>query len=259
MTDSITMPTLKSMLRFPLETPERRNRFLVGAALTFAGAIVPIVPLLFVGGYAVRTLRQAVRGEALEMPPWDRWGELALDGVRAAAIGLIYMLPSLVVFTVGWGLYFSAIFLAPLSAISRGTPPPVLNPNWMLESWLFSGIVALFIGSALGFVLLLLGAIPLPPALAHFAARDKFGAAFHLRTVSRLVWRNKLGWFLAWAVSAGVAYLLSLTVSLAYLTVVLCFALPLLWGLIGFYTALVSAVLFGRTYRETVAAEMPEP
>jgi len=54
---AITM--LKAVFRFPFQG-KWRDRFLVGTALTFAGFVIPIVPLIFVYGYALQIMRQAI-------------------------------------------------------------------------------------------------------------------------------------------------------------------------------------------------------
>jgi hypothetical protein len=49
----------------------------------------------------------------------------------------------------------------------------------------------------------------------------------------------------------GLAAILYYALTLAYITVILCFVIPLLMAPAGFYLSLISAALFGQTYRES--------
>jgi predicted CDP-diglyceride synthetase/phosphatidate cytidylyltransferase len=96
----------------------------------------------------------------------------------------------------------------------------------------------------------LLASIPLPVALAHFAAEDKFAAAFRFREWWRVLRANPLGFLIAWVVVVGligIVYFLSLT---AYFTLVLICLLPFLLLPACFYVVLVGASLFGDLYAQ---------
>ena len=49
--------SLKPHFRFPVRGDRVTERFLVGSALFLASFIIPIVPALFVLGYAVQVMR----------------------------------------------------------------------------------------------------------------------------------------------------------------------------------------------------------
>ena len=250
MTDTIGTRSLKALFKFPFQGSNWKNNFIIGTALTFVNFMLPIVPMLFVSGYTLRVMRQAIEGREPALPAWDDWGKLATDGLQAMAINLVYLLPAGLVFIGGWGLYMITSFAMPIlmSAGGRGQA----SSTFGLAMLAFFGsfaimIVSMFVGS----LLLVAGAIPLPVATGHFVAQDKVGAAFRVREWWPLLRVNKMGYFVGWVVIMGLAAILYYALTLAYTTVILCFVIPLLMAPAGFYLSLISAALFGQTYRES--------
>jgi len=109
----------------------------------------------------------------------------------------------------------------------------------------------LFVSLFLGTLLFLLGSILLPVATAHFVAQDKLTAAFQVRAWWPLLKANKLDYFIAWVVVAGLLALAYLAFTLAYYTLILICLAPFLMAPLGFYVMLVASALFGQTYRES--------
>jgi hypothetical protein len=259
MSETVTIPSLKTLFHFPFQGPKWQNSFIVGSVLTFGSFIIPIIPLIFVAGYSLQIMRQAIQGEELEMPAWNDWGKLASDGLRMIGVGFIYLLPGFVVLFGGIGLYLAGSFTLPfMTAFSQGNSAPSA-----IFPLLFLFLMAiLFLSLLVGLVLYALGAVPLPAATAHFVAKDHFGAAFHLREWWPLLRVNKLGYLIAFVVVFGLYFILSFVLMIAYYTFILCFLIPFLAAPIGFYLALISAALFGQTYRESqdlLAPAGPEP
>ncbi len=242
--------SLKKLFRFPFQGPDWQNRFIIGAALTFAGFFIPIVPGIFVSGYILQVMRQAIKGEDLTLPAWDDWGRLGLDGLRLMLVSLVYLLPGAIVFYGGMALYFVSSFVLPvlMSAAEEGSGVAFVLPLLFLAS-----MAIMFLSMFVGSILFLLGIIPLPVAAAHFAEQDEVAAAFRLREWWPLLRVNKLGYFIAWVLVAGLAAILYLAFMLAYYTVALCCCIPFLGAPLGFYLSLVGAVLFGQTYQESKA------
>jgi len=234
--------SLKPHFRFPLRGDRVTERFLVGSALFLASFIIPILPALFVVGYAVQVMRRATAGEAPSMHAWQDWGRMLKDGFRAWVISFVFFLPGTVVLLAGYGAYFAS-FLA-LSTSSGNESDAAFVLPFLL------GMVSLFLGLGLGSLLFVLASIPLPVALAHFAAEDRFAAAFRFRQWWRVLRANPLGFLIGWVVVVGlmgVVYFLSLT---AYFTLVLICLLPFLLLPASFYVILVGASLFGDLYAE---------
>ena len=95
MTEAMATTPLRSVFQFPLRGPNWLSRFAIGCALILAASFIPIVPMLFVYGYALQVMRQAIDGQDLALPEWENWGKLGIDGLRATVVGLVYMLPGL--------------------------------------------------------------------------------------------------------------------------------------------------------------------
>jgi hypothetical protein len=117
--ESSAVTPLKAVFRFPFQGPEWRNRFLVGTAFMFAGFVVPIVPLIFVYGYALQVMRQAIEGQDLTLPAWADFYRLGKDGLRGAAVSLVFMLPGALVSFGGMALYMAASCHALMAAAAR--------------------------------------------------------------------------------------------------------------------------------------------
>lgn len=251
MSEAISTTSLRTLFKFPFQGPNWQNRFIIGAVLTLANFVVPIVPGIFVSGYLLQLMRRAIKEEELVLPDWNDWGRLAKDGLRAMLIGLVYLLPGMLVFYGGMALYFISVIGLPLlmSAAGEGHRVGVTVP--LLMSMFSVGIM--FFSVLVGSILILLGAIPLPVATAHFAAQDKVAAAFHLREWWPLLRVNKLGYFISWVIVAGLGGILYFALMLAYYSVVLCCLIPFLSAPMGYYLSLVGAALFGQTYRESLA------
>lgn len=246
MSDMMTMTALKEIFRFPLKQ-EARHSFVTGAALTAANFFVPLVPALFVSGYTLQVMRQAIEGDELRLPAWSDWGKLAIDGLRATVVGLVYMLPGIVVFYGGLGLYVIGSFFPIIAAASSKNEQAIA-----LAVLIFLGSMGMmFISLFLGMMLFMVGLVPLPAALTHFVAHDKVSAAFRVRELWALLRVNRMGYLIAWVVTVGLVAVLYFLILLAYYSVILCCLVPFVAAPLGFYVSLVSAAVFGQTYRES--------
>jgi len=246
--------SLKKLFRFPFQAPNWQSRFLVGTALILANYVIPIVPAIFVAGYALKVMRQTLAGQDPELPAWDDWGELTKDGLRAMLAGLVYFLPALIVFAVGVAVYFFGNLYLPLAASSSGDPDQMLME---LPAVVLGSMAILFVSVLIGMLLSLIGAIAMPMATAHFVAQDELRAAFRVRQWWRILWADKLGYFIGWVIVAGLFAVLYSGVMLAYYTIILCCLIPILTAPLSLYVLLVGAALFGETYRES-AAGLPD-
>lgn len=248
----MTSSSLKTLFRFPFQGPDWRNRFIIGSVLSFAGCIIPMVPSIFVAGYLLQVMRQAIQGEELRLPAWEDWGRLGVDGLRALVVSLVCFLPGLIVFIGGLALYFAASFSLPFFMNAA-------DETSALAPLLLATMAIMFLSMFIGSILILAGAIPWPMATAHFVAQDRVAAAFRLREWWPLLTRNGLGYFIAWVVTLGLAGVLYLATMLAYYSLIGCFLIPFLAAPLGFYLALVGVALFGTTYRESVAIWLSGP
>lgn len=250
MSEIKTTGPLENILSFPFQGADWKSRFGIGVALTLANLVIPFVPAIFVAGYVLRVMRQTVRGEEPSLPPWDDWGEMALDGLRVWVINLAYLAPGLVVMLGGMALYFAVSFGFPFMMMSMEEGGQQMSPLAPLLV-IFGSMAIMFLSMAIGWALSAVGGIPLPMAKAHFAAQGKVAAAFRVREWWPLLRGNKLGYFIAWVVIVGLFTIWYCVLMLAGYTVVLFWLAPLLGLPFWFYLSLVNAALFGRVYRES--------
>lgn len=256
MEDAFRLSGLRRLLRSPFAMPDAQNRFLLGSALWFAGAFVPILPGLAVNGYLVRVMRNAIRGEAAHLPPWEGWSELLIDGLKATVIGLAYLLPGLLVFVTGFMAYF---FLSPVSMIFLGLTRSRSDNSGMMLASIFLGMLFLFLGMAVGSLLTLLGTIPLPVALARFVDSGRLADAFSVRVIWRLIRGDAWSYLTVWVVVMGLIAIVYALYSVFYMTMVLCAIGLIILAPGAFYAAYVAATAFGDFYRQRSAASSPAP
>lgn len=246
MTEPFALTDLRTALRFPFQSPDGANRLLVGAALSLGGVFIPILPTLFVHGYVVRVLRQAVSGAEASMPEWNDWGRLLSDGLKSTLIGLLYLAPGSVVLVSGYLLYF-VVWIGGLSFL-EGVSPRNAPPEAFFVL-VFGAIAILFLSLFLGMSLWLAGLLPLPAALAHFAAEDRFTAAFDVPALWRLINADRWGYFLGWVVTLGLVGVIYAIFTILYFTIIFCLVAGYILAPLGFYLLLVAAIVFGQFYR----------
>ncbi len=246
--EALTSASLKALFKFPFQGPDWRGRFITGAALVFAGSFVPVVPTLFTSGYALQIMRQAIKGQELTLPAWNDLGKLGLDGLRLFLVSMVYMLPGVIVMFGGMGLYFILSIIAPLSIANIEESASTVALFLLMT---FGNMVIMFVSMALGMALMLLGSIPLPAAISYMVAQDTLSAAFRAREWWPLLRANKLGYFIAWVIIGGLLFIFYTILMITYYTVILCFLIPFLVAPIGFYLSLITAAVFGQTYRES--------
>lgn len=159
------MTSLEAALRYPTEHDDWVKTILIGGVLALFSFL--LVPIFLVSGYLVRVLRHRLAGDP-EPPTFGDWEELFVDGVRAFAVSLAYMLVPVVVGTVTVG--------GSIVALATGT----------------RGGAAIGLGGlALGFLLtlaltLVLGYVAVA-ALVNFVHEDRLAAAFDFGTLRGIV------------------------------------------------------------------------
>lgn len=240
--DTITTASIREIFTFPFRGPDWKKRFIIGSALTTTGFLIPILPLIFVYGYLLWIMRQAIKGQDLTLPVWDDLGKLAMDGLRTMLVSLVCLLPGGIITFGGMALYFISSIFMTIQAGNEGL--------WAIAFLVSMAIM--FLAMFVGMLATVLGVIPLPMATTHFVAEDDLMAAFRVSEWWALLRVNKMGYFIAWVIIAGLMAFLYLGLMLIYYSVVLCCLTPLLGGPVGFYLLLVSAGMFGHTYRESV-------
>jgi hypothetical protein len=247
MNGSFSTAGLKALFRYPMQGKEWGRKLLYLALFYLGGFIIPIVPWLFSCGYFAAILRQIAEGDSSgDLPEWQDWNRLLMDGLRMFAGGLILALPVVLLFTLGFSFYFGTFF-AGIGASESGRDG--------LMGVLFSiGMPVLFCTMAFGILLSIGLHLASGPALTHMAVKGSFGALFQVKEWWQILRANLGGYliviFLIYAIGYAIQMLISVTIS----TLVLMCITPLLLLAVAPYFTVITAVLFGQAYREGVAA-----
>lgn len=248
----ITTVTLQRFLRFPFGKSGWQRSFIIGSALIFAGFLIPIVPWVFVAGYAAEIMRRVMKGHDPTLLPWQDWQRLGRDGIRILAVTAVFLLPGTFVLISSLALYMWASIAVPLALEGLGSDGAVVA---IITLGLLA-LTALFMMTwAVGSLLILLGLIPLPMALACVVDERRLTAAFRVTRWAELIHRDVWGYIVSWVLAAGILTIGYTMIALAIYSMVFCAAVPLLSAPLAFYTLLVNAAFFGHAYARAVAAE----
>lgn len=201
-------------IKFPSKDSEWIQKVLIGGVI----AIIPIVNLI-VCGYLLKVMKGAMDNKP-SMPKWEDWGNLFMNGLMAAIIGLIYMIIPTLILLISAGSIVAA-------ALSRNTE-------------LLIGAAA---GAAGGFLIALLLAVVLgfliPMALSLYVKENSIGAAFRFKEVLSRI-KSVFGDYL-------MVYIV--VIALSFILVVLS-RIPVLGLLImifgSFYIGAVAYNMFGK-------------
>lgn len=238
---------------FPFKDKIWVNKFLIGAALVLAGFIIPIIPTVFVWGYLVRLMRDTINTGETTMPEWENWEDLGLKGVYYLLITFIYLLPGLILLA----------GVAALFAVSRLVGGEPLVPHSILSLTYATNLVsrmllfASLLGLPISLLVLTIGYILTPVAIARFAATGLVKAALELDRVWEVI-RAQLGNFvLAWVISWGIGWAITIMVGVLYNTVCLCCLIPFASAPLYLYQWLFRAGLFAHVYRNGAGGPPP--
>jgi hypothetical protein len=217
---------------FVFEDKDWIPKVLIGIGIVVAGLVLSwlIIPAilagLLLGGYSLEITRRVIRGDGEVLPAWEDWGQLIVDGLKVALIGLVYALPIIIL----------AIFVS--------VPTEILADYGATRSGLsFLETMSVFVSVALSCFNLLWAIVMtlvLPAAIGRFAAEGELSSAFRFGEIIAMV-RDNL-----------VTYVI--TAAMVWATGIMA-GLGLLLCLIGvFFTAvyaeLVSGHLYGQAYLE---------
>ena len=155
------------------------SKFLIAALfLIFSGFLVPA---LFLIGWFMRVAKNVMVTKTLgDLPEWDEWGHMILDGLKLVAVVLIYFLPIMVLFPISLALGFIPV----VGWISGG----ILS--WL--TYLFAVALTVFV----------------IPALLNMIDKGSFGAAFHFKEWWENLKSNFAGYLVVYLIVAGVYALL---------------------------------------------------
>ena len=251
--DNFSTRGLQSLFSYPFRKPDWGKKVLILAGFYLGGLIIPVIPWIFAYGYTAEVTRRAVSESDPDLPEWDHWNDLLMDGLRLFAISLVFILPLAAIYLVGFGTYFGVS----LGSISLAENSRSVGP-WMVA--LFGSLGVFMCSLMCGTLLSIVGGVLMPAATTHVIVKRSFGAFFHLRDWWRIFRANLGGYIIYIVLLYGLVFLLQMVYTIMAWTLFLlpfAFIIPFIAAP---YLSLVVAILFGRVYREgqdnlTLAAE----
>ncbi|MGB9838519.1 DUF4013 domain-containing protein [Methanothermobacter sp.] len=152
-------------------------------------ASVLIIPLFLVMGYGFRALKASIAGFD-ELPEFDEWGEMFVDGLKVFVVQIAYMIVPLII-----------IFAGTFGSLA------MVSPTGIPDTTSFTGLLGgtVIIGVILAIILGLIETI----AIAHMAYNDsELGAAFRfseiLDVISQIGWIDYIIWYIVVGLIAAV-------------------------------------------------------
>jgi len=148
-----------------------------------------IIPIFLVYGYNLRVLKATIAGFD-ELPDFDEWGDMFIDGLKVFVVGIVYMIIPLIVM-------FTAIYL--------------INSN------LTTGLIIAVIGVILTIIFGLIEQV----AIAHMAFNDSLGAAFQIGEILNII--SEIGWlkYIIWVIGVAIVFLGTLNLALFMVYIIL--------------------------------------
>jgi hypothetical protein len=212
---------LQTLLGFPFKDKKGVSKYLIAALfLVFSGFIVPA---LFLIGWYMRIAKNVMVTKTLgDLPEWDEWGRMILDGLKLVAVAIIYYLPALLLFLISFTLSLVPV----IGWISGG----ILS--WL--TWLFAIAITIFVF----------------PAILNMIDKGTFGAAFHFKEWYANLKVNFVGYLVVYLVVAGVYALLAVILGVVFSTVILLCLVPFVIVGVWLYISTISYAVLGQVWVE---------
>jgi hypothetical protein len=244
---SFTYEDLQELFTFPFQDPRWKSKLLIGSLLSLAGFVLPIIPWIFIYGYAAQIMSRIIvdNGEPF-LPEWEDWNRIFIDGLRLGVVILIFGLPLLFLGLVGYGLMVVPQFIFGMFEVSSQNSSPIwvlLSIIGMVVAWIFFGI-AILGGVVVGVVV--------PASLGHLIAKNQFAAAFRIKEWWQIFRANLGGFIVAYIVLMGVVFMVSFAFQILYFTIIFCCLMPFVMSAFSIYITTIWSTLMAQTYHTGV-------
>ena len=199
-------------------------------ALMFMIPFVSIITGFFGMGQWMKCCRKASKGK-FELPEWDGFGKLFLDGILSVVIGLIYFIPFIVIMFLVAATFLGDMFTLITTGVSN-----------------FSN-VSIGTGAILWMVIGLLTIYITPLAITYFAVNRKFEYAFKFKRIFKHAFTGKYfaAWLFAVVYSLIISAIVQILSAITSFTVVLPFVIA---GYGAFITGVTLYTIYGEAYSE---------
>lgn len=230
---------ISDSLKYP--STNWKNVIILGLLFMFSFLIVPLF-LLY--GYVFRVIKASLAGIE-ELPDFEEWGEMLVDGIKLFLVHIIYMLPAMILV-----IYSILAFTMALHSFSYLNPTTALNPTVIYS--LIGG------SAAVGFVVAAIYSLIIYPIMAVGIGNMAFhngdlGSAFKigdiLAIISEIGWVDLIIWYVAMII-------ISITICVAGTIIAM---IPLLgWLLITLIVYPYLYLFFGRALAWLYASAFTE-
>lgn len=211
------MTSIEDAVTYPMEHDDWLKTILIGGLLSLFSFL--IVPILLVYGYVVRAIRRSLEGDP-QPPVFDDWGTLAVDGLQAVVILIVYMIVPAIVGAVTVGGSIAAIAGGGRAGAAAG----------------FAGVV---LSALLTFVVTLVFGYVAVAAIVNFAREGTLGAGFAFDTIKSVIFHREYA--VAWLLSVGIFIVTGLVTGVLN---VVPFLGTIVGVFVGFYAQIVAANLW---------------
>ncbi len=232
------------LLTYPFKEADSGKKILIGSLLVLAGYIIPIIPILFVLGYSAKIAKRIIDGDGkLVLPEWDDWGDLFKSGGRLLGVSLVYSLPIILIFSIGFIAYF--VSFVPLMMSDNYN-----NFNSFTAFVPFFSFMILMVTMVIGMFLSLVEGIFLPVIMMHVVHKETFKSGFDFKGWWKAFRNNFAGFFVAFIILFGLYYLVYMIILLTAYSMIFAIAVPFISAFITFYMSLISMPLIAQAYYE---------
>lgn len=232
---------LGQLLTYPFHQEESGKKILIGGLLTLAAYIIPVIPILFIMGYVAKIAKRIIDGDGkLVLPEWDNWSELFKSGARLFGVGLVYSIPVILLFTIGFVAYFGSFI--PLMITEDYNAFTTFAPLFSLFIMLFTFLFGSFLS--------MLESIFLPVIMMHVVHHEQFKSGFDFKGWWKVFRSNFSGFLVVFIFLFGLFYLVYMVIILTTYTLIFAIAVPFISAFITFYMALITMPLIGQAYYE---------
>jgi predicted flap endonuclease-1-like 5' DNA nuclease len=237
------MQITSDLFSFPFKDERWKSKFAIGALFGLIGMVFFPVFFLFIG-YGVRVMRHTIRGQGPDLPDWDDWGEMIMDGLRHLAVSLVYSIPLFIMLCIVTSLMLGMMGLT--GVFNPDLDPDALSLGITLSTFMWMGAfgIAMLISLPFSFLSMV--------ALTRAIALDRLSAAFEFGEVWRLTKAGMGNFVLAAIIWFAVLFGLSFAVQLLMYTIILCIFYPLFYGLMYMYSYVIYGALLGLAYKATM-------
>lgn len=231
---------IQDAFSLPVTDPNWVTKLIIGAGMA------SLFFLPFFWGYLHRINKRVVKeNKGPQLPEWDDWNGLLIDGLKYMGAALVYTLPTLILILTGVFLLVSAVVGAAITAEVQSSDPGLLLGLLLAISPI--GVIFVMLGSLISIPISIL----IPAGIVHMCAEDRFGAAFEFKVWFKNLKANLSGYLIAYAIIFVFSFVLSLILQVFSFIIIFCFVLtPIIMGVTGYYAGVVSTNLYANAYRE---------